>query len=215
MHQHTFSLVHSLVCYSCFALITIKSRCPHPCAMQHCWHIPKKHQKHLFQSPSQGRCREASCFRSYFSIHAALPLVLGKIVFSFFLRSLGAIKKKTNQTKIGICMHGLCLTALLVTNTAHGDEGRESGCKGQTARLRSDTGKALSQMFCEPVGLVCLPCGSSGEPGWGIMKKKRATWTCSYQSFGWVWSTRCSAQGIWNTRHTASDFFFFCAYSWH
>lgn len=62
-------------------------------------------------------------------------------------------------------MHGLYLGALLVINTSPGDEGKETGCKGQTARHRSETGRAVLRVFYEPAGLVCLPYCSCGVPG--------------------------------------------------
>lgn len=99
-------------------------------------------------------------------------------------------------------------SALLVTNTAHRDEGKLSGCQGQKASLRSSTGKALSHIFYELAVLICFPCGYSVEFRLRYNVKKKATLTSSYKSFGWVWGTRCSAQGIWNTRHTASHSFF-------
>lgn len=54
------------------------------------------------------------------------------------------------KEKVGVHMYGLNLDALLVTNTPHGDEGKETLCEGQTARHRSDIGKAVFQMFYEP-----------------------------------------------------------------
>lgn len=55
------------------------------------------------------------------------------------------------------------LSALLVTNTGQGDEGKESGCKGQTTGLRASTGKALSQVFYKPALLIFFPCANPRE----------------------------------------------------
>lgn len=64
------------------------------------------------------------------------------------------------------------LSALLVTNTAHGDEGKESGCKGQTAGLRASTGKVISQMFYEPAVLFFCPCANLlGVQRYNVNKK--------------------------------------------